>query len=83
MTDTVRYAIGFGPLGELAAPRCSCARDVEAIFDLSARERDPRAAGRRGERRRRCSDGSGARARGEAVEDEVRARAGRPGARAT
>ena len=32
MTDTVRYAIGFGPLGELAH-RASCGRDVEAIFD--------------------------------------------------
>ena len=32
MTDTVRYAIGFGPLGELAH-RALVRRDVEAIFD--------------------------------------------------
>lgn len=32
MTDTVRYAIGFGPLGE-AAHRTLVRRDVEAIFD--------------------------------------------------
>ncbi|WP_228430503.1 SRPBCC family protein [Baekduia soli] len=32
MTDTVRYAIGFGPLGELAA-RGFVHRDVAAIFD--------------------------------------------------
>ena len=31
MTDTVRYAIGFGPLGELAH-RLTVGRDVEAIF---------------------------------------------------
>jgi ligand-binding SRPBCC domain-containing protein len=31
MTDTVRYAIGFGPLGELAH-RLTVRRDVEAIF---------------------------------------------------
>lgn len=33
MTDTVRYAIGFGPLGELAA-RAFVHRDVAAIFDF-------------------------------------------------
>ena len=32
MTDTVRYAIGFGPLGEIAH-RALVRRDVEAIFD--------------------------------------------------
>ncbi len=35
MTDTVRYAIGFGPLGELAH-RLVVKRDVEAIFDHRA-----------------------------------------------
>jgi ligand-binding SRPBCC domain-containing protein len=33
MTDTVRYAIGFGVLGELAH-RLFVRRDVEAIFDF-------------------------------------------------
>ena len=33
MTDTVRYAIGFGALGELAH-RAFVRRDVEAIFDF-------------------------------------------------
>jgi len=33
MRDTVRYAIGFGPLGALAA-RAFVHRDVEAIFDF-------------------------------------------------
>jgi ligand-binding SRPBCC domain-containing protein len=32
MTDTVRYAIGYGPFGELAH-RLLVRRDVEAIFD--------------------------------------------------
>jgi ligand-binding SRPBCC domain-containing protein len=32
MTDTVRYAIGLGPLGEIAH-RALVRRDVEAIFD--------------------------------------------------
>lgn len=32
MTDTVRYAIGLGPLGEVAH-RALVRRDVEAIFD--------------------------------------------------
>lgn len=32
MTDVVRYAIGFGPLGEVAH-RALVRRDVEAIFD--------------------------------------------------
>ena len=36
MTDTVRYAIGFGPLGALAH-RLTVARDVEQIFDHRAR----------------------------------------------
>ncbi len=35
MTDTVRYAIGFGPLGALAH-RVLVRRDVEAIFDHRA-----------------------------------------------
>jgi hypothetical protein len=33
MTDTVRYAIGFGPLGDLAH-HALVRRDVEAIFDF-------------------------------------------------
>jgi ligand-binding SRPBCC domain-containing protein len=33
MRDTVRYAIGFGPLGELAH-RLLVRRDLEAIFDF-------------------------------------------------
>ena len=33
MRDTVRYAIGFGPLGELAH-RVLVRRDLEAIFDF-------------------------------------------------
>lgn len=33
MRDVVRYAIGFGPLGELAR-RAFVTRDVEAIFDF-------------------------------------------------
>jgi len=37
MVDTVRYAVGFGPLGELAN-RLLVRRDVEAIFDFRARE---------------------------------------------
>lgn len=36
MTDTVRYAIGFGPLGELAH-RVVVRRDVERIFTHRAR----------------------------------------------
>src|SRR4051794_17977923 len=60
MTDTVRYAIGFGPLGELAH-RALVRRDVEAIFDFRA-ERVP-------ERLRALRGGDGV----EAVEDEVRA----------
>lgn len=36
MTDTVRYAIGFGPLGDVAH-RLFVRRDVEAIFDHRAR----------------------------------------------
>jgi ligand-binding SRPBCC domain-containing protein len=37
MRDTVRYAIGFGPLGELAR-RALVARDLERIFDFRAQE---------------------------------------------
>jgi ligand-binding SRPBCC domain-containing protein len=33
MRDTVRYSVGFGPLGELA-DRLFVARDVAAIFDF-------------------------------------------------
>jgi ligand-binding SRPBCC domain-containing protein len=36
MTDTVRYAIGFGPFGELAH-RLFVQRDVEAIFEHRAK----------------------------------------------
>ena len=36
MRDTVRYAIGFGPLGELAH-RALVRRDLEAIFDFRSR----------------------------------------------
>ena len=36
MRDTVRYAIGFGPFGELAH-RLFVARDLEAIFDFRAK----------------------------------------------
>jgi ligand-binding SRPBCC domain-containing protein len=39
MTDTVRYAIGFGPLGELAR-RALVTRDLHAIFAFRA-ERVP------------------------------------------
>ena len=35
MVDTVRYAVGFGPLGELAH-RVLVRRDVEAIFTFRA-----------------------------------------------
>ncbi len=37
MRDTVRYGVGFGPLGEIAN-RLLGRRDVEAIFDFRARE---------------------------------------------
>ena len=36
MVDTVRYAIGFGPFGELAR-RALVRRDLDAIFDFRAR----------------------------------------------
>ena len=45
MRDTVRYAIGFGPLGELAH-RVLVRRDLEAIFDFRA-QASPEAAARR------------------------------------
>src|SRR3954451_6556838 len=61
MTDIVRYAIGFGALGELVH-RVLVRRDLEAIFDFRA-QRVPALVGA-GLRR----DGV------EAVEDEVRAR---------
>jgi ligand-binding SRPBCC domain-containing protein len=35
MRDVVRYAIGFGPLGEIAR-RAVVTRDLEAIFDFRA-----------------------------------------------
>jgi ligand-binding SRPBCC domain-containing protein len=66
MTDTVRYAIGFGPLGALAH-RVLVRRDVEAIFAFRARRVPELLLGVRG---------GGALAGGadrvEAVEDEVR-----------
>jgi hypothetical protein len=37
MRDVVRYAIGFGPLGELA-DRLLVRRDLARIFDFRARE---------------------------------------------
>jgi ligand-binding SRPBCC domain-containing protein len=37
MHDTVRYAIGFGPLGELA-DRLLVQRDLRAIFDFRAHQ---------------------------------------------
>jgi hypothetical protein len=45
MTDTVRYAIGFGPLGDLAN-RLFVARDVAAIFDFRRAEVARRLAAR-------------------------------------
>lgn len=39
MRDTVRYAIGYGPLGELAH-RVLVRRDLETIFDFRARKVD-------------------------------------------
>ena len=50
MTDVVRYAIGFGPLGALAH-RLFVRHDVEAIFDfrrqaLAMRSASPSASGR-------------------------------------
>ena len=38
MRDTVRYALPFGPLGEIAR-RLFVARDLEAIFDFRDRQR--------------------------------------------
>ena len=35
MRDTVRYALPYGPLGEIAR-RLFVARDLEAIFDFRA-----------------------------------------------
>ena len=66
MTDTVRYAVGFGPLGEIA-PRALVRRDVEAIFAFRAQRvpallRDLRSGPA-------LADGGGG---VEAVEDEVR-----------
>lgn len=46
MRDTVRYSVGFGPLGELAN-RLLVARDVAAIFDHRARVIEPLLAGAR------------------------------------
>jgi ligand-binding SRPBCC domain-containing protein len=60
MTDTVRYAVGFGALGELAN-RALVRRDVEAIFAHRA-ERVPALLA--------AASGSG-RGGGQAVEDEV------------
>jgi ligand-binding SRPBCC domain-containing protein len=58
MTDTVRYAIGFGPLGRLAA-RAFVRRDVAKIFDF---RREAVVGALRG-----------AAGGGQAVEDEVHA----------
>ncbi|MEA2228384.1 MAG: hypothetical protein QOF04_2014 [Solirubrobacteraceae bacterium] len=60
MRDTVRYAIGFGALGEVAR-RTVVRRDLEAIFAYRA-ERVPA-----------LLDAALRRAGGEGVEDEVRA----------
>jgi ligand-binding SRPBCC domain-containing protein len=60
MTDTVRYAVGFGALGELAN-RALVRRDLEAIFAYRA-ERVPALLAAR------SASGRGGR---EAVEDEV------------
>ena len=49
MTDTVRYAIGFGLLGELAR-RALVRRDLEAIFDFRAARVGELLARRRDER---------------------------------
>jgi ligand-binding SRPBCC domain-containing protein len=62
MRDTVRYAVGFGPLGELAR-RLVVERDLKAIFDFRATEV---------ERRHRRAPRVLAR-RGQPVEDEVHA----------
>jgi ligand-binding SRPBCC domain-containing protein len=58
MRDTVRYAIGFGPFGQLAA-RAFVHRDVQSIFDFR------RTAVLPALERLRGADG------GEAVEDQV------------
>ena len=50
MTDTVRWAIGFGPLGEMAR-RAFVQRDVEGIFDHRARVIGPLLAADIAERR--------------------------------
>jgi ligand-binding SRPBCC domain-containing protein len=60
MTDTVRYAIGFGPLGEVAH-RAVVARDLRAIFEHRAAAVPALLA----------SGGQAALGRVEAVEDEV------------
>jgi ligand-binding SRPBCC domain-containing protein len=49
MTDTVRYAIGFGALGELGR-RALVRRDLEAIFDFRAARVGELLARRRDER---------------------------------
>jgi ligand-binding SRPBCC domain-containing protein len=59
MTDTVRYALGFGALGALA-DRALVRRDLAAIFDFRAARVPALLAGRRDER--------------QPVEDEVDAR---------
>ena len=63
MRDTVRYAIGFGALGEVAR-RAVVRRDLEAIFAFRA-QRVPALLAQAGVLRD---------ARSERVEDEVRAR---------
>jgi ligand-binding SRPBCC domain-containing protein len=61
MRDTVRYAVSFGALGEIAA-RAFVRRDLAAIFDFRT-EAVRRALARRGS--------GGPVGRGEAVEDHV------------
>jgi len=52
MRDIVRYAIGFGPLGQVAH-RAFVARDVAAIFDHRARALEPLLAAHLAARTRR------------------------------
>ena len=66
MTDTVRWAIGFGPLGEVAR-RAFVQADVEGIFDYRAEAIGPLLAADIAERRARELAPRG----GQAVEDEV------------
>ena len=49
MRDTVRYAVGFGPIGDLAT-KLMVARDVAAIFDFRAERVPALLAAQRGAR---------------------------------